>query len=70
MGERKLKVIDVARMTGLHRNTITLLYEETAVRVDLETIEKLCELFEVKVGDLFEYLPDGATKKSSRRSNP
>jgi len=69
MGERKLKVIDVARMTGLHRNTITLLYEETAVRVDLETIEKLCELFEVKVGDLFEHVPDGTTKKAARRSN-
>jgi putative transcriptional regulator len=70
MGERKLKVIDVARMTGLHRNTITLLYEETAVRVDLETIEKLCEMFDVKVGELFEYVPDGTTKKSSRRSSP
>lgn len=68
MGERKLKVIDVARMTGLHRNTITLLYEETAVRVDLETIEKLCELFDVKVGDLFEHVPDGTTKKPARRS--
>jgi putative transcriptional regulator len=69
MGERKLKVIDVARMTGLHRNTITLLYEETAVRVDLQTIEKLCELFEVRVGDLFEHVRDGTAKKAPRRSN-
>lgn len=69
MGERKLKVVEVARMTGLHRNTITLLYEETAARVDLETIEKLCELFEVSVGELFEYVPAGTPKKTSRRSN-
>lgn len=54
MGEHKMKVIDVARETGLHRNTITLLYKETATRVDLEAIEKLCELFNCKVGDLFE----------------
>jgi putative transcriptional regulator len=54
MGEHKLKVIDVARKTGLHRNTITLLYNETAARVDLEAIDKLCELFNVEVGDLFE----------------
>ncbi len=53
MGEKKLKVIDVARLTGLHRNTITLLYDETALRVDLITIEKLCELFDCEVGDLF-----------------
>lgn len=55
MGERKLKLADVARLTGLHRNTVTLLYNETAARVDLETIEKLCELFECKVENLFEY---------------
>jgi len=55
MGERKMKVMDVARGTGLHRNTITLLYKETATRVDLDTIDKLCELFECEVGDLFEF---------------
>lgn len=63
MGERKLKVIDVARQTGLHRNTITLLYNETAARVDLEAIEKLCQLFGVTVGELFEYVPDGTPEK-------
>lgn len=58
MGERKLKVIDVARETGLHRNTITLLYNETATRIDIETINKLCALFGCEVGDLFEFVKD------------
>jgi putative transcriptional regulator len=58
MGERKLKVIEVARATGLHRNTVTLLYNETATRVDLEAIEALCKLFECGVGDLFEFIED------------
>lgn len=58
MGERKLKISDVARETGLHRNTITLLYQETANRVDLEAVDKLCTLFEIGVGDLFEFTPD------------
>lgn len=57
MGERKLKIVDVARETGLHRNTVTLLYNETAARVDLEAIEKLCEFFGVEVGELFERVP-------------
>ncbi len=56
MGEHKLKVIDVARETDLHRNTITLLYNESATRVDLETIERLCKLFRCNVGDLFEFV--------------
>jgi putative transcriptional regulator len=54
MGEHKMKVMDVARETGLNRNTITLLYKETAQRVDLEAMDKLCDLFNCEVQDLFE----------------
>ena len=54
MGEQKLKIIDVARETGLNRNTVTLLYKETATRIDLEAIDKLCDFFDCEVGDLFE----------------
>ena len=54
MGERKMKIMDVARETGLNRNTVTLLYKETAQRIDLEALEKLCELFDCEVGELFE----------------
>lgn len=54
MGEHKMKVVDVARETGLNRNTVTLLYKETAQRIELEAIDKLCELFNCEVGDLLE----------------
>ncbi|MHB1544836.1 MAG: helix-turn-helix domain-containing protein [Gammaproteobacteria bacterium] len=67
MGEHKLKIADVARETGLNRNTITLLYKETATRVDLESIEKLCELFDCGVADLFERLPSSVTKQVNQR---
>ena len=43
MGERKMKIVDVARETGLNRNTITLLYKETAQRIDLDALDKLCK---------------------------
>ena len=58
MGERKMKIVDVARETGLHRNTVTLLYNETATRIDLESIDRLCKLFGCQVGELFEYRDD------------
>ena len=54
MGERKVNIADIARATSLHRNTISLLYKETATRIDLAAIEKLCEFLECDVGDLFE----------------
>ena len=54
MGEYKMNIADVSRETGLNRNTVTLLYKETASRVDLDAMDKLCDLFNCKVGDLFE----------------
>lgn len=59
MGERKMSVSDVARETGLHRNTVTLLYKETAKQVDLETIDRLCVLFDCEIADLFERIKEG-----------
>jgi len=58
MGEHKMKIVDVARETGLNRNTVTLLYKETAQRIDLDALDKLCKLFECEVADILEFMPD------------
>ena len=58
MGEKKLKVAEVARSIGVHRNAITLLHDETATRVELERINKLCVYLDCKIEDLFEFSPD------------
>lgn len=55
MGERKLKIADVARDLGFHRNTITLLYYEKARKIDLEVLDKLCKYFNCSINDLLEY---------------
>ena len=39
--------------TGLSRTTIAQLYHDKATRVDYETIEKLCRLFDCGIADLF-----------------
>jgi len=56
MGEKKLKIADVSRDTGIHRNTITLLYKEEASRVELDVIEKLCRYFKCTVGEFLELI--------------
>jgi len=57
MGRDKLRISDVALRTGLNRSTVTALYNETATRVDLPSVERLCNLFHCQVGDLFEVVP-------------
>lgn len=56
LGERKLKISDVSRDTGINRGTLTRLYYETAERVDLDAIDSLCRYFSVSVGELFEFV--------------
>jgi len=53
-GERKLKISEVARDTGINRGTLTRLYQETALRVDLADVETLCRYLDCGVGELFE----------------
>jgi putative transcriptional regulator len=55
MGERKLKIADVARELDVHRNTISLLYYEKAKRIDFDVLEKLCVYFECTVGEILEF---------------
>ena len=60
MGRDKLRISDVCRKTGLNRSTVTSLYKESATRVELPAIDKLCSLFDCQVCELFEHLPDTA----------
>jgi putative transcriptional regulator len=54
LGDKKLKVAEVARDTGINKNTLHRLYNETATRVDIEMIEVLCKYLDIEVGELFE----------------
>tara|TARA_B110000211_G_scaffold235033_1_gene308748 strand:+ start:4774 stop:4989 length:216 start_codon:yes stop_codon:yes gene_type:complete len=57
MGEHKMSIADVARETGLSRSTITLLYKETAQKVDLAALDKLCLLFDCEIEKILERAP-------------
>lgn len=50
-----MKISDVLRETGLRRNTVTLMYKETAQKIDIEALDKLCRLFECEVADMLEF---------------
>ncbi|MCF9047441.1 MULTISPECIES: helix-turn-helix domain-containing protein [Acinetobacter] len=59
MGERHiLKLSDVVRETGVNRNTLTSMYYDRAVRIELPVADKLCTYFNCNMHDLFEYFPD------------
>ena len=60
LGERKLKICDVSRDTGLNRGTLTRLYYETAERVELEVLDALCTYFKIDLPELLERVEEKA----------
>lgn len=52
LAERKLKVADLVRSTGINKSTLHKLYNDESVRIDFETIDKICIALEIEVGDL------------------
>lgn len=58
MRRDKLRIADVARLTGLNRSTVTALCRNSATRIELPAIDSLCSLFRCSVGELFEQVPD------------
>jgi len=57
LAERRLKVADAVRATGISKTTLHKIYNDQSSRIDFDTIDKLCEFLEVEVGDIFEYVP-------------
>lgn len=52
MAKEKMTIRDVHKTTGLSEITISKLYHERSTTIAFETIMKLCNLFDCKVGDL------------------
>ncbi len=55
MGTKRYNIQDVYEKTGLARSTIANLYHDKTQRIDYDTLDKLCKLFECSVGDLIEF---------------
>lgn len=58
MGERRLKIADVARDTGISRSALTRIYYEQVERLDLDTLETLCRYLQVEIADFMELTDD------------
>ncbi|WP_334460270.1 helix-turn-helix transcriptional regulator [Acinetobacter soli] len=55
LAERKMKVADLVRSTGINKSTLHKLYNDESVRIDFETIDKICIALNVEVGDLLVF---------------
>lgn len=66
LAEKRLKVADAVRATGVSKTTLHKIYNDQSSRIDFDTIDKLCEYLEVGVGDIFEYVKDDKEKNTKK----
>lgn len=58
LGERRLKVADVVRDTGVARATVDRYYYDTVQSYDRDVLEKLCVYLKVDLPALITYVSD------------
>jgi putative transcriptional regulator len=58
LGERRMKVAELSRLTGISQFALHNLYHERTTAIDFANLARLCAALHVQVGDLLEYVPD------------
>ena len=54
LGERRWTQADLSRRTGIRAATINDLYNEFAERVNLEHLDKICDVLGCELGELIQ----------------
>lgn len=58
LGERRMSQKRLSELTDIRRATINEMYHELVERVNLDYLSKICQVLNVKIEDLLEYVPD------------
>lgn len=67
MAEKRLKMSELARLTGLTPETISKYYHDRGVTaVEMETLNRFCKTLDCQPGDLLVYVPDEEQKGEGR----
>lgn len=66
LGERRMTQKDLANATGIRPSTINEWYHEIVQRLNVEHIDKICEVLNCDITDLIEYVPN--TKKHTGKA--
>lgn len=54
----KIKVPELQSLSGINKNTLYALYNNSSTRLDLSVLNRLCKALNCEPGDLLEYIPD------------
>ena len=56
MGEKRIKIYELEKLSGVSRSTITRLYYDKTNTISFNTMENLCKSLDCTLSDLFEII--------------
>ncbi|ACV64367.1 transcriptional regulator, XRE family [Desulfofarcimen acetoxidans DSM 771] len=69
LGERRIKMSELAKDAGIAKNTALALYHERAKGITFDVLEKICLALNCQPGDLFECMAEGDDGSSGSESS-
>lgn len=63
LGERRMSQKRLSELTDIRRATINEMYHELVERVNLDYLSKICQVLNIRIEDLLEYVPDKECEK-------
>lgn len=64
---RRVTLDEVAKATGVHRTTLSKIANQRGYNTTTEILDKLCEFFEVEVGEVAQYVDEGDEDASAQQ---
>lgn len=58
LGERRIKITELAEMAGVANNTVLALYHERAKGITFEVLEKICLALDCEPGDILSLVKE------------
>lgn len=58
LGKHKMNQKTLSTLTGIRPATLSKMYYEETKRIEIDQIDKICSVFNCKIYDLIEYVPD------------
>mgnify|MGYP002468299236 FL=1 len=58
LGEKRIKMAELSRMTGVSKTTINAMYHDRVRKIDYGVLERICKVLECKLSDVLEYVEE------------
>lgn len=62
LGKRRMTQQQLSQLTGIRPNTISDIYNEMCARLNIDHLDRICEVLECDISDLIEYIPNKIKK--------